>query len=96
MSYRLLMNNKVIKNGDIVSVYHKNNNIDLTRVITSEEDSIKIKISNIDIKSQAFHIYIEELGIDTTMGISKDSKLSIIETDKISDPNILFKLKGKK
>ena len=55
-----------------------------------------MKISNIDMELQTFYMSVKKLGIGTNIKLGKDSTLSIIETDKVSDPNILFKLKGKK
>ena len=94
MDYCLLINNNIVMNGGTISVYHKNNNVNLTKKITSKKDSIEMKISNIDIKSQTFYMSIEELGIKTNMEVGENSGLSIIEASKMSDPNILFKLKG--
>lgn len=84
MSYCLLIQDKIIYEGDTIEVY----------VDGKKTDTTIMKVLKVDSESQSFVVKLGKYNSEIDIPIDMWPGFSIIEKEKITDPNILFKLKG--
>jgi C4-type Zn-finger protein len=81
MSYYLLLQNKVIAEGDTIEAYREG------------MASLNLKVLKIDPKLQQFEAALDgNDNLKVTVPINDWSGASIVKKEEISDPNIKFKL----
>jgi len=83
MSHYILIQDKVIHEGDTIEIKAEGVGI----------DPIKIEITDIDPKSQSFSGKLNNHDSTISIPVSTWPDASIIEERDMTDPNILFKLK---
>ena len=83
MSYCVLIQDKIINEGDIISI---------STIEGMGMGEIQLKVSNIDPESQNIAVKMDEYRSEIEIPISMWEGASIIENEKLTDPNISFKL----
>ena len=97
MGYCLLIQEKVLFEGDTIGFFFSDSKIDLTAEIGPEDATAEAKILKIDVESQSVDMSFDvDPSQVTNISIHIWPGASIIKKEELTDPNILFKTRPKK